>query len=245
MTVGSLFSGIGGFDLGFERAGYDVRWQVEIDDYANRVLAKHWPNVRRYRDIRTIDWRDVEPVDVVCGGFPCQPHSVAGRRKASEDDRDLWPEVVRCLRETQPRWFVGENVTGLLSSENGRFFGTVLRDLAACGFDAEWSTVSACSVGMPHMRQRLFIVAYANSEHGRPRFRDSIARALRPLQEIDSFARARTGYETRLANPSELYRNADGVPFGMERNRGIGNAVAPDVAEWIARRILEADQAAA
>jgi DNA (cytosine-5)-methyltransferase 1 len=242
MTVGSLFSGIGGFDLGFERAGYDVRWQVEIDDYANRVLAKHWPNVRRYRDVRECGATNLEPVDVVIGGFPCQDISFAGFGAGLDGARSgLWAEYRRIIGELRPRYVVVENVAALLD----RGIGRVLGDLATLGFDAEWSTLSACSVGLPHMRQRLFIVAYANGQHGRPRLRDSITRAFRPLQAFDGFARARTGYATRLANPSELYRDADGVPRWMERNRGIGNAVAPDVAEWIARRILEADKAAA
>lgn len=242
MTVGSLFSGIGGFDLGFERAGYDVRWQVEIDDYANRVLAKHWPDVRRYRDVRECGAANLESVDVVIGGFPCQDISFAGFGAGLDGERSgLWSEYRRIIGELRPRYVVVENVAALLD----RGIGRVLGDLATLGFDAEWSTLSACSVGLPHMRQRLFIVAYANGQHGRPRLRDSIARAFRPLQAFDGFARARAGYATRLANPSELYRNADGVPCGMERNRGIGNAVAPDVAEWIARRILEADKAAA
>lgn len=242
MTIGSLFSGIGGFDLGFERAGYDVRWQIEIDDYANRVLAKHWPNVRRYRDVRECGAANLEPVDVVIGGFPCQDISFAGFGAGLDGERSgLWAEYRRIVGELRPRYVVVENVAALLD----RGIGRVLGDLATLGFNAEWSTLSACGVGLPHMRQRLFIVAYANGEHGRPRLRDSIARAFRPLQAFDGFARARTCYATRLANPSELYRNADGVPFGMERNRGIGNAVAPDVAEWIARRLLEADQAAA
>lgn len=248
MTVGSLFSGIGGFDLGFERAGYDVRWQVEIDEYANRVLAKHWPHVRRYRDIRTIDWRDVEPVDVVCGGFPCQPHSVAGRRKASEDDRDLWPEVVRCLRETQPRWFVGENVTGLLSSENGRFFGTVLRDLAACGFDVEWDCIPACAVGAPHERDRVWIVAYPAGQGWTGLLRDFIqvgpqqktewaSTALDSSRAFDRWARCEG-----VGEPP-FFRGNDGISARVDRLRGLGNAIVPQIAEWLARRILAADAA--
>ena len=270
MTVGSLFAGIGGFDLGFERAGYDIRWQVDIDDYANRVLAKHWPHVRRYRDIRTIDWRDVEPVDVVCGGFPCQPHSVAGRRKASEDDRDLWPEVVRCLREVRPRWFVGENVPGLLSSEDGRFFGTVLRDLAACGFDVEWDCLPASAFGAPHRRDRVWIVAHANGSGSDQQSRVSeFSRA--GLSDIDGRGRgcASAGredvadahgarcIEQRRAFPVRaefaaaecggrwepepaVGRVAHGVPHRVDRLRGLGNAVVPQITEWIARRLLVA-----
>jgi len=134
LTVGSLFSGIGGLDLGLERAGMTVRWQVEQDAWCQRVLAKHWPDVPRYGDIKTIDWTEVEPIDLVCGGFPCQPVSLAGKRRAQDDPRWLWPEFARCLRVLRPRFALLENVPGLLSAG----FGDVLGDLAALGYDAEW-----------------------------------------------------------------------------------------------------------
>ena len=168
MTVGSLFAGIGGFDLGFERAGFTIRWQVEIDPFCRAVLAQHWPDVRRYDDVRTVG-RDLAPVDVVVGGFPCQPHSLAGRRAGADDERDLWPEFARLIRELEPRWVVAENVPGLLSSDAGRFFGTVLGDLAACGYDAEWDCLPASAFGAPHRRDRVWIVAYPQCDrwHGR------------------------------------------------------------------------------
>jgi DNA (cytosine-5)-methyltransferase 1 len=168
VTVGSLFAGIGGFDLGFERAGFEIKWQVEIDPFARRVLEKHWPNVQRYEDVRTLN--SPEPVDVVCGGFPCQPHSLAGRRGGSADERDLWPEFARIIRAARPRWVVAENVPGLLSSDAGRFFGTVLGDLAACGYDAEWDCLSASAFGAPHIRERVWIVAHANGSRPQERF---------------------------------------------------------------------------
>ncbi len=103
MKVGSLFSGIGGLDLGLERAGMEVVWQVEIDDFCNKVLAKHWPDVARYRDVRTVG-DDLEHVDLICGGFPCQPVSVAGKRNGKEDERWLWPDYLRIVRIVKPRW---------------------------------------------------------------------------------------------------------------------------------------------
>ncbi len=239
MRVGSLFSGIGGFDLGFERAGFDITWQVEIDDYANRVLAKHWPHVARYRDVRECGAANLAPVDVVVGGFPCQDISFAGAGAGLDGSRSgLWFEMRRIIREVGPRYVVVENVAALLQ----RGLGRVLGDLADLGFDAEWSSLTACAVGATHMRERLFIVAYTNGEHGRPRLRDSVARAFRPVQEIDGFASARARAKARLADPSELYGGADGLTDGFHRNHGIGNAVVPDVAEWIARRILEAEE---
>jgi len=165
LTFGSLFAGIGGFDLGLERAGMACKWQVEIDDYATHILEKHWPNVARYRDVRECGAANLEPVDVVCGGFPCQDVSVAGRRQGLEGERTtLWGEFARIIGELRPRWVVAENVPGLLSSDDGRFFGNVLRDLAALGYDAEWDCIPAAAVGAPHIRDRVFIVAYPNGQ---------------------------------------------------------------------------------
>lgn len=162
LTFGSLFSGIGGIDLGLQRAGFQIAWQVEIDEYASQVLAKHWPDVARFRDIRDCGRHNLSHVDLIAGGFPCQPHSLAGKRRASADDRDLWDEFYRIICELRPRWVVAENVPGLLSSEDGRFFGRVLRDLAQGGYDAEWQVLSATSVGAPHLRERIFLVAYTS-----------------------------------------------------------------------------------
>ena len=253
VTVGSLFAGIGGFDLGLERAGFTVRWQCEIAPYCRQVLAKHWPNVRRYEDVREIHAarlcgtgslcvRCVEPVDVLCGGFPCQDVSFAGRGAGLDGARSgLWSEYARLVGELRPRYVLVENVTGLTA----RGLGRVLGDLAARGFDAEWACVPACAVGATHMRRRLFIVAYADSFDGRPRLRDSIARAFRPLQAIDGASSARASQIARMANPSELYRGADGVSFGMERNRAIGNSIHPGAAEWIGGRVMAAERGAA
>ena len=166
MRVGSLFSGIGGLELGLERAGMQVVWQVEFDPFCQQVLAKHWPEVKRYGDIRELRGDELERVDLICGGFPCQPHSVAGKRKASDDDRDLWPEMLRIIRAVKSRWVVAENVPGLLSSEVGRFFGGVLRDLAESGYSVGRDCIPASAVGAPHRRERVFIIGeLVNSEY--------------------------------------------------------------------------------
>lgn len=155
MLIGSLFSGIGGLELGLERAGLGrVAWQCEMDPYCRAVLARHWPDAARYDDVRSIDGSAAR-VDVVCGGFPCQPVSVAGRRLAQADERWLWPEFARVARELRPAVVVVENVPGLRSAG----LRDVLADLAALGFDAEWSTLAASDTGAPHIRRRLFIVA--------------------------------------------------------------------------------------
>lgn len=171
LSVGSCFSGIGGLELGLEwTGGFKTKWQIEQDDYASRVLAKHWPSVKRYNDIR--DVVRPEPVDLICGGFPCQDVSLAGQRAGLSGKRStLWGEMHRLICEVKPRWVLAENVPGLLSSDAGRFFGNILRDLATAGYDAEWGVLSAAGMGAPHLRRRIFILGYANL-HGRDGTKD-------------------------------------------------------------------------
>lgn len=157
LTFGSLFAGIGGFDLGFERAGMECKWQVEIDDYCNKVLAKHWPDVRRYKDVKECGKHNLEPVDVICGGFPCQPHSVAGKRRGADDDRNLWPEFLRIVREVRPTWVVAENVPGIVSL----YLDTVLSDLEGEAYSCWTFNIPACAFDAPHRRERIFVVANA------------------------------------------------------------------------------------
>lgn len=220
----------------------ECRWQVEIDPFCQQVLAKHWPEVKRYGDITKLDGTELEPVDLICGGFPCQDVSIAGFRSGLDGNRSgLWADMLRIVRDVRPRYVLVENVSGLLvptKPEQPAPIARVLGDLASGGFDAEWSRFLACSVGAPHMRPRVFILAYANGIDGSPRLRDSVERAFRSLQEIDGFASARARSKARLANPSELYGGAYELANGLDRNRGIGNAVYPDVAEWIGRRIM-------
>jgi DNA (cytosine-5)-methyltransferase 1 len=160
LTVGSLFSGIGGFDLGLERAGMKVIWQSEIDEFASKVLKKHWPDVPNLGDITKVDWSEVERPDVICGGYPCQPFSTAGKRGGANDPRHLWPAMHNAIRVLRPRYALMENVRGHLSLG----FGRVLGDLAEIGYDAEWQVIPAAAVGAPHKRDRVFIVAYPTSE---------------------------------------------------------------------------------
>jgi len=158
MTFGSLFAGIGGFDLGLERAGMTCAWQVEIDDYARRVLERHWPDVRRWDDVRTFPPPDGKwGIDLICGGFPCQDVSDAGTRSGIGGRRSgLWSEFARITRLLQPRYVLVENVAGLLV----RGMDRVLGDLSSLGYDAEWEVISAESVGAPHIRERVWIVGY-------------------------------------------------------------------------------------
>lgn len=163
LKVGSLFSGIGGLDLGLEQTGgFEVVWQSEIEPYPCAVLKHHWPDVPNHGDITKIDWSQVEPVDVLCGGFPCQDVSLAGKRAGVKDGTrsGLWSEfkfAISCLR---PRYVLIENVPGLISVDAGAGFARVLSDLAEVGYDAEWACVSAADVGAPQKRERVFIVAH-------------------------------------------------------------------------------------
>ncbi len=155
ITFGSLFAGIGGIDLGFERAGFTCKWQVEIDDYANKVLEKHWPNVHRERDINECGKENLESVDVIAGGFPCQDLSYAGRGAGLDGERSgLFFETVRLVCELRPRLIMLENVAALLTRGLDRVCGT----LAAVGYDAEWHCIPAAALGAPHIRDRIFII---------------------------------------------------------------------------------------
>jgi DNA (cytosine-5)-methyltransferase 1 len=238
MTFGSLFAGIGGMDLGLERAGMECRWQVEIDPFCRKVLAKHWPNVKRYEDVRTVDWREVERVDLIAGGFPCQPVSAAGQRLAQADDRWLWPEFGRAVRDLRPSRVLVENVAGLLDAG----IADVLGDLAASGYDAEWDCISAAALGAPHRRDRIWIVAAdADALNGKARL---------GVFDHDEAALLATRDRHRasvwVAPPHVPARVGHGPACWVdrrERTEVVGNGIVPQVAEWIGRRILIAARA--
>lgn len=237
MTFGSLFAGIGGFDLGFERAGMTCKWQVEIDPFCRKVLAKHWPSVTRYEDVRTVGRHNLEWVDVLCGGFPCQDISNAGKRAGIDGERSgLWREFHRIICELRPRYVVVENVAALLV----RGIGRVLGDLAACGYDAEWDCLPAGAFGAHFLRDRTFIVAEntlsgcLRLERGRPQKtrawgEQQFTRLLQDQMELALPAGNRGGVSVRDS-------------ARMDRLRALGNCVVPQVAEWIGRRISESSE---
>lgn len=245
LTFGSLFAGIGGFDLGFERAGLKCSWQVEIDDNAKRVLRKHWPTIRQHGDVRTFppgnagEWG----VDIICGGFPCQDVSDAGNRAGLRGKRSgLWGEFRRVIDVLQPRFVIIENVVGLLR----RGIGTVLRDLAASGYDAEWDVLAASDFQAPHIRERLFIVAY-RSCFGQLEMSDEpiLSGELFSQQKEDSEAgrshfTGSVGRSGKRLPPPGVCRMDDGLPDRVDQSRVgmVGNAVVPQVAEFIGRRIV-------
>lgn len=235
LTFGSLFAGIGGFDLGFERAGLRCAWQVEIDPYCRRVLAKHWPDVRRWDDVQTFPPDPVEEwrCDVICGGFPCQDISSVGRMAGIDGKRSgLWSEFARVVRMVRPRHVVVENVSALLF----RGLGRVLGDLANLGFDAEWDCLPACSLGAPHHRERVFVVGQVQHS-ARLRRRPTFG----TVQGI-SADESRTRAATWAKDEPPLVGMADGIPSRVDRLRGLGNAIVPQVAEWIGRRLIAATE---
>ena len=236
MNVLDLFSGIGGFSLGLERAGMRTVQFVESDAYCRAVLAKHWPSVPCHEDVRTFR-AGLGFADVICGGFPCQDISDAGPRIGIDGERSgLWSSFARIIGDVRPAFVIVENVAALLQRGMERVIG----DLARIGYDAEWSVISACSVGAPHVRRRVFIVAYPNSLHGRKRLWYIAPREVKTLQALDREAGPRAGWRARMENPSELYGGSDGLPNRLDRNRVIGNAVVPQIAEEIGKAIMRA-----
>jgi len=164
MTHGSLFSGIGGFDLAAEWMGWENKFHCEINPFGRKILNYYWPNAECYEDITKTDftiWRG--RIDVLSGGFPCQPYSLAGKRKGKEDERHLWPEMLRAIREIRPGWVVGENVFGLINWSGGLVFDEVQTNLEAEGYEVFPYVLPAASINAPHRRDRVWFVAYSNS----------------------------------------------------------------------------------
>jgi DNA (cytosine-5)-methyltransferase 1 len=240
MTFGSLFSGIGGIDLGLERAGMECKWQVEIDVFCRRVLKKHWPDVRRYGDIRTVGADSLEPVDLLAGGFPCQDVSIAGKRAGIKEGTrsGLWSEYYRVICELRPRYVFVENVTGLFIDGMGR----VLSDLAEIGYNAEWQVLSAADMGALHLRKRVFIVAYSNGKRCSPfcgveaiSGEQACSGHLGQGSTRNFFARRP---EAKWEAEPCVGRVAHGVPRRVDRVKALGNAVVPQCAEYIGRMIM-------
>jgi DNA (cytosine-5)-methyltransferase 1 len=296
LTFGSLFAGIGGIDLGLEWAGMVCKWQVEINPFCQKVLAKHWPDVQRYADVKECGRHNLEAVDLIAGGFPCQPHSQAGKQRGAEDDRNLWPEFSRIIAELRPAWVLAENVLGI----KGTMLDEVLSDLDGLAYSTRTIIVPACAFDAPHRRERVFIVAYTENYRAQLTKRDngnkyrwetqkqpgtrtssrSIQGNITTRDEVSQ--RAATKVSQDVAHTScrrwndkqtpdgngnrkppgqaggcgsngfakpwlpepDVARVVDGVSYGMDgrkRNAALGNAVVPQVAEWIGQRIVEVE----
>jgi DNA (cytosine-5)-methyltransferase 1 len=241
-NVLDAFSGTGGFSLGLERAGgFKTRVFCENAAFPRKVLKKHWPAVPIYTDIRRLTKERLEadgllPIDVICGGFPCQDISDLGSRIGIEGAKSgLWKEMARLIGEIRPRWVIIENVRALRQ----RGLGTVLQDLAAVGYDAEWETIRASAVGAPHARDRMWIVANPIGE--RPV--GPVFEAIRKILQDGS--RSASGNLWRKWPPEpDVPRMADGLPHQLDRNRSLGNAVVPKFVELIGRAIIKVDEAA-
>lgn len=232
MKFVSLFAGAGGIDLGLERAGHTCVGQVEIDPYARAVLDKHWPEVPKHDDVRTFQGTEFGPFDLLTGGYPCQPFSVAGNRAGESDERHLWPEVHRIIRNVRPAFVLLENVPGHLSLG----FGRVLGDLAESGYDAEWDCIPASAVGAPHRRDRVWIVADAQGELGDGGAHLGNSRS-GTLPEPGNRHLAAAFRRPWHLDESPFCRTVDGIPHRMDRLRVLGNSVVPQVAELIGRRL--------
>lgn len=245
LTVLDLFSGIGGFSLGLERTGgFETVAFCEIEDYPRKVLAKHWPNVPIHDDVRTLNGKQYRgAVDVVCGGFPCQDLSVAGKQGGITADRSgLWSEMCRIISEARPCYAIVENVTSLLSGQRGSWFSRVLGDLAAIGYDCEWHCIPASYVGRPHIRDRVWIIAYHREKRGEGCITESLQRQL-PLQRGENGRGLASWRERSDLYAPQLCRVGDGIPNLVDRLAGCGNAVVPQIPELIGRAILESEAA--
>jgi DNA (cytosine-5)-methyltransferase 1 len=173
MTHGSLFSGIGGFDLAAEWAGFTNLFNCEWEEFPRKVLKHHFPNAEQYGDIKEFDATTFSGrIDILSGGFPCQPFSVAGQRKGTEDERHLWPEMLRVIGECQPRWVVGENVRGLVNWSDGLVLEACYSDLENLGYSVQSFIIPACATGAPHRRDRVWIVAHSDNFGTRSRLRE-------------------------------------------------------------------------
>lgn len=241
MRVLDLFSGIGGFSLGLERAGMTTVAFCEIEPFCRAVLRKHWPGVPIYEDIRTLSAdvleRDGIAVDVICGGFPCQDISLAGKQGGIRAERSgLWFEYARLIGEVRPRFVIVENVAALL--DNG--MGDVLGSLSSLGYDAEWDVIPASAVGGLHRRERLWLTAYPNTNSVRPqRVRPSASRAW-CKQQFERLVQDTARVSLPAGRSGGI---SDGASNRAHRLKALGNAVVPQVVEIIGRAIMQAEAA--
>ena len=238
MTFIDLCAGIGGFSLGLEQAGMICKGQVENNEYCNRILAKHWPHVPRWGDIKLLNPACLPAVDLICGGYPCQPFSLSGLRKGEADDRHLWPFFIKIIAHLRPAWCVLENVAGHISMG----LDTVLSDLEGEGYAAVPVVIPACAVGGGHRRDRVWTVANTTEP--------------RPQNYSAKNGNSNKLYGFRFTTPPDFYlaaeriyglpdspdiRRGDGVPFRVDRIRACGNAVVPQLVCEIGRHILAAE----
>jgi DNA (cytosine-5)-methyltransferase 1 len=249
----SLFSGIGGMDLGLERAGWQCAGQVEIDPFCRQVLAKHWPSVPRFEDVRSVTGelirRECGDVDAIVGGPPCQPASNAGKRRGVADDRWLWPDFLRLVFELNPVWLLAENPRGVTSLrvEGLRFKQWLAREFAARGYELLPVELAAEDVGAPHKRERIWFVGQlANTGGVRLPLTTMRQRVHESRQSSAIESSPVVDWPSRPSQVSEIPVETDGISrdvagYLKPRLTAVGNAIVPQCAEAIARAILAAD----
>ncbi len=236
MKVLDLFSGIGGFSLGLERAGMETVAFCEYDKHARKILNKHWPEVPIHEDVRLLDGNQYRgSVDVVCGGFPCQDLSTCGKQSGFGGERSsLYTEMLRIISECRPQYAIFENVSGLLTGESGRWFAKFLYDLASIGFDAEWHCIKADMLGIPTNRDRVWICAYPAEKHV-----EQVVDQGRLKRELGRMG-ARHLQETKWeVCPDQMDGGADGVSNKLDRFQRLGNTVYPQIPQAIGKAIME------
>jgi DNA (cytosine-5)-methyltransferase 1 len=246
MTHASLFSGIGGFDLAANWVGWNNIFNCEIDPFCNQILKHHFPNSINHNDITKTNFTIYKGnIDVLSGGFPCQPFSHSGKRKGSNDERYLWGEMLRAIKEIQPRWIVGENVRHFVDWEKQMVFNQVQIDLEVEGYEILPFLLPACSKNAPHKRERIFIIAHTNA----PRIHQQYI-TTKPDQEKKH---SRVSFKERIFSPfgikppvfrgdNGISGKLDGITFSKWRNQSIkayGNAIVPQIAYEIFKTINE------
>ena len=247
MRVLDLFSGIGGFALAGEREGFETVAFCEIEPFCQKVLRKHWTTQKIHSDIRELDARKYRgTIDVVSAGYPCQPFSGAGQRRGEKDDRSLWKEVLRIINESQPTWFIGENVAGHITLG----LETVLSDLEAANYETRVFVIPACGVGANHRRDRCWILSHAKSVRSGRRGSKKHSSTKRKFQQSEP-KRDEVWSEVEGCDllsrwwdaEPRVDRVADGIPDRMDRLKSLGNSIVPQVAQQIFKAIKEAEHA--
>lgn len=233
LTHLSLFSGIGGIDLAAEWAGFTSVGQVEQGDYQTRVLEKHWPHVPKWRNIKEFGVEDfyektnIRTVDLISGGFPCQPFSVAGQRKGKKDDRYLWPEMLRVIQEIRPTWILGENVVGFVRMGLDK----TISDLETCGYETRVFIIPAVGVNASHERKRVFIIGHKtllDADGKRWKEGIGIQNRISKKRKAERKLGATNSTHGRFCSPEpRVCRVAHGIPNRLDRIMSLGNAVVP------------------
>lgn len=257
MNHGSLFSGVGGFDLAAEWMGWENKFHCEWNEFCKRVLKYYWPDAKSYGDIDKTDftiWRGC--IDVLSGGFPCQPYSTAGKRQGKEDVRHKWPQMLRAIREIQPGYVVGENVRGLTNWNGGMVFDEVQADLEAEGYEVLPFLLPACGVNADHRRDRIWFIAH-NFSIGRRKTSEGRLGLEERILRQSRWDKSTVGYKARInqtwletatilcSSPDGVSRELDGITFSKWRNESIksyGNAIVPQIVFQLFKVIEQINQ---